>query len=77
MENKIIFVGLKKIESKKKGTFYIVNYLIDRDVANAFVDEETYLKLEKKKLEFLKEYTALFEITMISGRLNATLHDIK
>lgn len=77
MENKIIFVGLKNIESKKKGTFYIVNYLINKEPANAFVDEETFQKLQNKKLEFLKEYTALFQITMNAGRLQATLKDIK
>lgn len=77
MENKIIFVGLKRIESKKKGKFFLCNYIINREPAQAFLDEEDFNKLEKKKLEFLKEYTATFQLTMTPRGMQGVLKDIK
>lgn len=77
MENKIIFVGLKRIESKKKGNFYLCNYIINQEPAQAFLDEEDFNKLEAKKLGFLKEYTAIFELAMTPRGIQGKLKDIK
>lgn len=76
MENKIIFVGLRNIESKK-GTFYMLDYVKGTDTVKEFITEEVFQKIASKKPGYLKEVTGIYELQNTSKGMQARIVDIK
>lgn len=78
MENKIIFLSLEQIHSEKKNQdYYIVRYLLNKKPVEEFVTKEVFEKLSIKKLEYLKEYTGIFNLGNTSRGMSVVLFDIK
>lgn len=78
MENKIIYVSCETIHSEKKQKdFYVIYYIMNKKPVTEFVSEEVYRKLKIKNLQELKEYTAIFNLSINGNSKNAVLFDIK
>lgn len=70
MENKIIFVNLNNFHSKKNDSnYFTISYIMNRNCVTDFITEDVFKELATKKLEFLKEYTAIFEINTANKQL--------
>lgn len=78
MENKIMFLTMEKIHSEKKNQdYYIVRYILNKKAVEEFVSKEVFEKLSIKKLEYLKEYTGIFNVGNTSRGMSVVLFDIK
>lgn len=78
MQEKIIYVSQEQIHSNKKAQdYYIIYYLLNKKPVTAFVSKEVYDKILIKKLEYMKEYTAIFNTHLVGSNIQATLFDIK
>ena len=78
MQEKIYYLSQEQIHSVKKAKdFYVVYYILNRKPVTAFVSKEVFDKIAIKKLEYMKEYTAIFETHIVGSNIQATLFDIK
>lgn len=77
MEEKIEFVGMKEINSKKKGDFYVIYYVQEEESGNLFCDEEVYRKIQKKNFKKYDKVTAQFTIIKRGNILTRNLIDMK
>lgn len=75
MENKILFLTMEQIHSEKKNKdYYIIRYLLDKKHQEDFVPQEVFDKIKLKNPQYLKEYTAIFNL---GSNKNLVLFDIK
>ena len=70
MEKDIIFLRIRETYSKKKDkTYYIIEYIQDKEHITEFITEEMYAQLKVTKLEFLGKYKGIYDINPFNRKL--------
>lgn len=77
MEEKFEFIGMKEINSKKKGDFFVIYYVQNDESGNIFCDESVYRKIQNKKFKKYDKVTAEFTIVKRGNILTRNLIDMK
>lgn len=77
MEEKYEFIGMKEINSKKKGKFFIIYYVQGEEAGNIFCDESVFREIQNKKFKKYDKVTAEFKIVKKGNILARNLVDMK